>query len=59
MSFKDYINRRWVEFSEAHRVMSVQGCKIPPPWNGWLCYTYDDVPNVSYYLVTLTEKKLC
>lgn len=26
--------------------MSAQGTKIPPPWNGWLCYEYDDIPNV-------------
>jgi len=41
-----YINRRWVEFSEAHRFASHQGTKIPPPWNGWLSYTYDEIPNV-------------
>lgn len=41
-----YINKRWVEFSEAHRFMSLQGNKIPPPWNGWLMYTYDETPNV-------------
>jgi NADH:ubiquinone oxidoreductase subunit len=41
-----YINKRWVEFSEAHRLMSLQGTKIPPPWHGWLAYTYDEPPNV-------------
>ena len=45
-----YINRRWVEFSEAHRFMSHQGCKIPPPWNGWLSYTYDEVPNKKNFV---------
>lgn len=42
-----YINRRWVEFSESHRFTSLQGTKIPPPWNGWLAYEYDDIPDVS------------
>jgi NADH:ubiquinone oxidoreductase subunit len=41
-----YSNKRWVEFSEAHRFTSVQGTKIPPPWHGWLAYTYDEAPNV-------------
>jgi len=48
-----YINRRWVEFSESHRFMSIQGTKIPPPWNGWLCYEYDDIPNVFIILINL------
>jgi NADH:ubiquinone oxidoreductase subunit len=28
-----YINKRWVEFAEAHRFASHQGTKIPPPWH--------------------------
>ena len=51
----DYTKRRWVEFSEAHRVMSNQPTKIPPAWNGWLCNMYDDIPNVCF--IFTTEKK--
>ena len=29
--------------------MSVQATKIPPPWHGWLCNTYDETPNVNLY----------
>jgi len=43
----DYSKRRWVEFAEAHNIMSKQPTKIPPPWHGWLCNMYDDVPNVN------------
>lgn len=50
-----YINRRWVEFAEARRVMSNQGTKIPPPWHGWLAYTYDETPNV--YMLVICRKK--
>jgi len=56
-----YINRRWVEFSESHRFCSIQGSKIPPAWNGWLCGIYDDIPNVNNFILTIffKEKKLC
>lgn len=45
-----YINRRWVEFAENHKWMSLQHLKIPPPYNGWLCYTYDEFPNKKNFV---------
>jgi NADH:ubiquinone oxidoreductase subunit len=30
--------------------MSVQGTKIPPPWHGWLSYTYDETPNKKNFV---------
>ena len=45
-----YINRRWVEFSENHRFLSLQHLKIPPPYHGWLTYTYDEFPNKKNFV---------
>jgi hypothetical protein len=44
------INRRWVEFSENHRHAPMHHVKVPPPYNGWLCYTYDEFPNKKNFV---------
>jgi len=45
-----YINRRWVEFADNRRLASLQHVKIPPPYNGWLCYSYDEFPNKKNFV---------
>ncbi len=45
-----YINRRWVEFADNRRVATLQHVKIPPPYNGWLAYTYDEFPNKKNFV---------
>lgn len=44
------INKRWIEFSENHKFLSVQHLRIPPAYNGWLCYIYDEFPNKKNFV---------
>lgn len=37
-------NRRWVEYANHFYLCGIGTDRVPPPWNGWLSYTYSDVP---------------
>ena len=50
LDFNHQPNKRWVEFAENRRFMSVQGLKIPPPYNGWVSYQYDEFPNKKNFV---------
>ena len=39
--------RRWIEYADYNKWLLTPK-KIAPAWHGWLHYTYDDPPKVSY-----------
>lgn len=41
-------SRRWVEFADYGKMFQ-HPKKIAPAWHGWLHYTYDEPPNVTYF----------
>lgn len=43
----DVNQRRWVEFSDYMITIGNNGDRVPPKWQGWLAYQYDDVPSIG------------
>ena len=44
-------NRRWVEYANHFYMSGVGTDRIPPAWNGWLSYTYVEVPSEDKHFV--------